>query len=52
MSSINQIFSGDAQLYREGTEKDEESLIKTWNMIGCKEHVTVLRDLTKEEILS
>ena len=49
---INQVFKDNPQLYREGTEKDEESLIRTWNMIGCKEHVTVVRDLTKEEILS
>ena len=49
---INQVFSGDAQLYREGTEKDEESLIRTWNMIGCKDNITVARNLTKKQIMA
>ena len=49
---INQVFSGDKQFYREGTEKDEESLIRTWNMIGCNDNITVARDLTKKQIMA
>ena len=30
---INQVFKDDPQYYREGTEQDEESLVKTWKMI-------------------
>ena len=49
---INQIFKDSPQYYREGTEQDEESLIRTWNMIGCRDSVTVVRDLTKKQIIT
>ena len=49
---INQVFKDDPQYYREGTEQDEDSLVKTWKMIGCKESVKVVRDLTKKQIVA
>ena len=49
---INQIFKDDPQLYREGTEQDESCLIQTWKTIGCKDAITVARDLTKAQIIS
>ena len=49
---INQIFKDDPQFYREGTEQDENCLIQTWKTIGCKDAITVARDLTKTQILS
>ena len=49
---INQIFKDDPQFYREGTEQDENYLIQTWKTIGCKDAITVARDLTKTQIIS
>ena len=48
---INQVFKDNPQYYRQGTEQDEESLIRTWNMIGCKGKITIVRDLTKKQII-
>ena len=49
---INEVFKDDQRYYREGTEQDEDSLIRTWEMIGCKGSITVARDLTKKQIIS
>ena len=51
---INQIFQNDpdSHYYREGAEKDEESLVRTWKMIGCKDSITVKRNLSKLQIKS
>ena len=49
---INQIFKDNPQFYRQGTEQDEESLIRIWNMIGCRNNISIVRDLTKKQIIT
>ena len=49
---INQIFKDNPQFYRQGTEQDEESLIRIWNMIGCRDNISIVRDLTKKQIIT
>ena len=49
---INQTFVHDPKHRREGTEKDEIELIRTWQKLGCKDGIMVERDLTRDEMIT
>ena len=49
---INQTFKNQMKYWRQGTEKDEIDLVRTWTNLGCKGNIMVKRDLTKQQMLS
>ena len=49
---INQIYKNNQKYYRKGTEKDETELIRTWEKLGCKNNITVERDLTRDQMIN
>ena len=49
---INQLFENDVKCKREGTLKDELELVNTFQHLGCRDSITVKRDLTKSEMIT
>ena len=45
-------FETNFKYRRDGSEKDEEELVKTWEYLGCQNNVTVKRDLTEIEMMA
>ena len=48
---INEVFENNEKKKREGAFRDEHELIKTFEHIGCKDSITVKRDLTTTEMV-